>query len=154
MYYSTLLRLGVPFSSVPYGRLAEDPVSALQRMCEICELDYFPGKEKFWEQTSHHAFGSRGTRLQVRGEKDEGFQNIGVYPEDFELKFASQYSEGKADPRIALLADELERRSIFSSDYPVDVSFRRPLLMPHWYYAIKARRKIQRHFPSQWAYDQ
>jgi hypothetical protein len=51
------------FVSVKYRNLATSPSDFLQDLCREVGIEYFPGKEKFWEaDTRHFLFGSGSVR--------------------------------------------------------------------------------------------
>lgn len=48
---------------ISYEDLVTDPPDVLKRLCDALDYPYFEGKERFWEDISHHLYGSLSTRI-------------------------------------------------------------------------------------------
>jgi hypothetical protein len=67
-YYENALRAGMRPIAINYDWLVREIDTALPMLCERLGIEYFTGKERFWERTHHQLFGSFGPRSQMFAE--------------------------------------------------------------------------------------
>ena len=152
-YYRRVLDIGLPFVSIAFRDLVERPAETVKRICAVAGLDYFTGKENFWEHHSHHLFGSSGTRAQRERGIAEVRSNNGFSAEfvaglpDLSAKLAST-------PGLTKMVDALRRRDVFETVGPMWHRFEAPLLKPAWYYERRLKRAYRRIFPQRWEFMQ
>jgi len=148
-YYARLFECNLPLVGVQYADLATDPAGTLRNLCSVVGLPYFSGKERFWEKTHHHLFGSLGVRKQLTS----------PHPEIRYESFSQEFS--RVLPRLAGLASEATEvlsiltrlrkidhraakgRNLFSKGGPLP---NRPL----WYYRARLSYMRKRFFPERW----
>lgn len=152
-YYQRIIALGIPFYAVEFGRLSREPQQLLKRMCDITGLGWFDGKEAFWKGEHHHLFGSMGTRKQsVAG--DGQIRAEETFSPEFEQAIPEIQAQLDAIPGLAKVVTQLKERDIETVDATSLPSFRRPDLMPFWYYERALKRIVRRRFPQQWHLEQ
>lgn len=54
------------FVAVSLESLLRKPAEGLRKLCEELRLDYFPGKEEFWNFEHHHFAGARSVKQALR----------------------------------------------------------------------------------------
>jgi len=69
-YYKTYLYYIKDFRSVSYKQLVKEP-KVLELLCNYLQIDYFIGKEKFWQKEHHTFFGNRRARVHTDNLKPE-----------------------------------------------------------------------------------
>lgn len=146
-YYKRFFDSGLPYIAVNYNRLVASPASTLEKLCHALDLDYFPGKERFWEKQHHQIFGSLGTRRQV--EKGESLiRRNESYPHDFERLIPSiRYS----DENNTLLRSILVKLNASDLIY---VGHSGVIRKPAWYYLLRMKYMFRRYFPEHWKHNQ
>jgi hypothetical protein len=146
-YYKELLQTGLPFYTVKYEDLANDPSKILESICEKTGMNYFKGKEDFWLGEHHFLFGSHGIRQQLRKsqsfiykaeKKNDGFYNY--LKENEESLFKSVHN-------FKHVENILEINDINNIKDIVPLH-RESLHKPYWYYIKKIGRAIKRYFPD------
>lgn len=150
-YHNRLLKLGLPFRAVSYRELTRTPGETLAKICSLVGMNYSNGQERAAKVQSHHTFGSFGLRRQL----EEGGLSMSAEPcfsSDFEKVKASLEGQIARDGEVSEILHQLERRHIDSAtsaqrDGAED--FRRPIVMPVWYYSSKAKGAIRRLFPQE-----
>lgn len=147
-YHGCLLKLGLPFSAVSYRELATGPGKTLADICSRIGMTYECGQERAARVQSHHAFGSFGLRRQL----DDGALRVRAEPDfsnDFEREREALEAQIAQDGEVSDVLGELERRHVDREPREKAVeTFRRPFVMPAWYYALKAKGAIRRVFPQ------
>ena len=142
-YYKNILSVGLPIYSINHDDLINEPIKVLKRIDEITGVNYYEGKERFWEHQNYHfLFGSYGVRQQVR----MGQSNI--YHEKIDEQYEQFYELNKAkilDVADSIhVLDEISRNSIFIENYKKEsLNIYKPL----WYYYKKLGRSILKYFP-------
>jgi hypothetical protein len=93
--------LGETIITIKYRGLAKNPVEKLTALCETIGIDYFDGKEKFWQnQHKHFLFGSGTVRNSDR---------LVYYEEQFDksvlehLKRSFNYEDEKTKKVLSIL---------------------------------------------------
>jgi hypothetical protein len=71
-YYRRFLSVAPHWQSVPYRDLARSPAETLEGLCTVLDIEYHPGKERFWERRQHTLWGSESVKLHLleRGTPD------------------------------------------------------------------------------------
>lgn len=64
-YYQYFIDLGIPFIAVSIDDLLQDPPKYLEMLCNATGINYYSGKEFFWEKQQHQLFGSPSVREAV-----------------------------------------------------------------------------------------
>lgn len=63
-YYKILFSITDQWYSVRYRDLAKFPAQTLESLCNVIDIEYFPGKELFWKKIHHNLFGSNTVKFQ------------------------------------------------------------------------------------------
>jgi len=148
-YYSKFLDAGLPFRSVYFNALVNDPKRKLEEVCDAVGMPYFSGKENFWERQHHYLFGSQGTYEQVV-DKQSSIRGSEEFPPGFAEHVDDLSRRIARDSTIQSILKRLEEAEISSSR---DFSPAEQVLLPAkprpvWYYALKARQVARRYFPN------
>ena len=150
-YYSKFLRLEIPFVSVRYSELVQSPSKKLKELCNFIGMDYFPGKENFWQKKHHHLFGSLGVRKQIESGNSRIESDI-KYPEEFNVLINSIKQNIEKDTvvkKIITKLNEMEVSKIDPRDFDVN-KYDLKLLYPLWYYYDIIKALFRRRFPQKW----
>lgn len=150
-YHDRLLRLGLPFLVVSYRELIRAPRKTLADICSRIGMVYESGQERATRVQSHHAFGSFGVRRQLDG-GELGIRANPNFSGDFARLSEALESRIARDGEVLDILGELERRRVDQAPREhASMDFRRPLVMPAWYYASRLKGAIRRVFPQQFA---
>lgn len=152
-YHNSLTGLGIPFVTIPFRKLTENPSHTLQLICKYVGMPYFEGQEDFWNHQSHHLFGSMGTRKQVEAGESVIRSQKG-FTEEFEAILPELNSQIVSDQELQNLLIILAESELSTSDKVESKPFERPLLMPLWYYVRKTKIFVRRYFPQKWHLEQ
>lgn len=152
-YHNALLDLGVPFVTIPFRELSEKPGHILEKICKYVGMPYFEGKERFWNHSSHHLFGSMGTRKQVEEGKSMVRSQKG-FTKEFEAILPEIDDRIASDEELLNLLDHLKQRDIANASNRTEKPFVRPSVMPLWYYVRRAKITARRYFPQKWHLEQ
>lgn len=149
-YYKRFFQMGLPYISLDYNKLAVEPAATLKKACDILDIPYFQGKERFWEKKyHHHLFGSLGTRRQVESSKSK-ISKQKVYPSTFKNNLKQYQKDIREDQAFQDIISKLEDgEKGISKGFP-NLS----IMKPYWYYMLKGKQKIRQRFPKKWKYDQ
>ena len=147
-YYGRLSRIGLPLIAVNYGDLVRQPSLKLAEICRAIGMEYFEGKERFWEKTAHHLYGSPSVRRQAEA-KESTIQAMVDMSPDFadQARFVEQ-TLGQ-DTEMKRLIEFLRRHDVSNVDAgprPQRFIPRHPL--PPWYYWQRAKQCYRRRFPG------
>ena len=121
----------------------------ISEICSHIGMNYRSGQEVAAGVKPHHLFGSFGLRTQL----EEGELRIKAKP-----NFSSDFERGREvleariaqDYQVSYILDELETRRVDRAPHDKLVpSFNRPLVMPAWYYAQRAKGVLRRAFPAE-----
>lgn len=153
IYYERLLSLEIPFLSIEYGQLAGEPERLVKRICELTGLEWFDGKERFWEGNHHHLFGSKGTRNQSDA-GDSQIRRKELFPSEFKEEISKIQKSLEAFSGLQDVLYELKARDIETLGFDGLSPYRRPRVMPSWYYERAVKRMFRRQFPQKWHLDQ
>lgn len=152
-YNRRILKLGLPFVSVSLEELAADPSRKLSTICAAIGMEYFPGKENFWERRHCHLFGSLGVRRQVESghSQIESADQASPYPQEFldaaEAELRKRNNRRKLyEIYKRIMANEVDKVDGYRGEpQPLDRA-----LYPWWYYGQLLKSKYQKHFPQRW----
>jgi hypothetical protein len=155
LYYARFFETGLPFLSVSYDELVQDPDQKLEAVCKLVGLDYFPGKERFWEKRQHHLFGSGGVREQVvraNSRIDSGDSLPTAFLQEVKrLGFDLQRDQEVQNILENLAKREVSRQSRIEGALLQDKhESHRGRIQPLWYYEQWIRRIYKRRFPDPW----
>jgi len=146
LYYRRLIELGLPFVTVGFRDLVEDPAGIVEALCAHLGMRHFPGKEEFRRHRSHHLFGSQGTRRQQEAGRP-GIRSDPGYGAEFEPVLAEIAPVLAADPDLSRLLVELKARDFRRASAVPAAPFVRPAVMPTWYHVGRLKRAWHRRFP-------
>jgi hypothetical protein len=140
-YYARLAQLGLPYATVNYHRLSSAPAEQLACASRIAGIEYFPGKEQFWNRTHHLLFGNLSTRQQI-GRSDAEIREGGGFPLEFQKQLEM----------VRPLLDSPVLRDLESRLEALDVSRMTPeqvrvmrirRVQPVWHYRHRLRDKLR-----------
>ncbi len=149
-YLGRLLKLGISFIALSYNELARDPAEKLKQVCKAVGMDYFEGKERFWEKEHHHLFGSHHTRVQVQ----EGSSSIRPredYDPGFREKAQMIDEANRKDEEIQNILSSLSNKEASTLAAASAHNDRVPRINPPWYYRKRARFIYRRYMPERFA---
>ena len=153
-YYECFLKLNIPFVSINLEELTNNPKEQLMRICDVIGMEYFEGKERFWEKQHCHLFGSLGVRKQME-KGDMSIRPEPEFPEEFKSLAQPELEKFERDARMKEIQDKLIERNVNNvSNYdgtPHPVENR---VLPAWYYKDWLRSLFRKHFPQRWDYSQ
>lgn len=90
-YFQTMDR----WVSVRYADLATQPADKLKRLCDRLGIDYFPGKEAYWDRTYHTLFGSFSAKLHLYQRDTNAYASITQERSKYKLKI-----DANSEPEI------------------------------------------------------
>lgn len=93
-----LLGSGLPITTVPCKSLQEKPAHTLAAVCDAIGVQYFPGKEKFWESRLPQ-FGGSPT---ARSTSDKS--GVAVPDSSYPSEFSSLRDEAQAFERVPTIS--------------------------------------------------
>ena len=147
-YYKRFFQSGLEFIALDYNKLVANPAGVLKELCNLMEIPYFEGKERFWEKKHHHIFGSMGTRKQV--EQDESqIKKQEDYLEDFKKNISKIQSLIDKDDNFQQLLSKLIAYEMSISNISSEKKRKKI-----WYYLSKIKQKYSYFFPEKWKYEQ
>lgn len=152
-YYSRFIKLDIPFVSVSLNELVKDPEKKLESICNTIGMEYFTGKERFWEKRHCHLFGSLGVRRQLEG----GNGQIHVdkeFPSDF-LNFAKPLlNKFKKNDKVKHIYNFIKKNEVDSTvEYTGKPKPVKRKNYPLWYYRTTIKSKYRKHYPQKWPYE-
>ncbi len=154
MYYKRFLDLGFPYICISLEELTKDPSAKLKRVCELIGMDYFEGKERFWEKQHCHLFGSIGIRRQM----EKGGMEIIPEPEppaDFFDEARHEVEKLKSDELFIELYEKLmENEADNISGYETASRRRKRVVRPLWYHKDRLKSLYRKFYPQKWEYSQ
>ncbi|WP_321492487.1 hypothetical protein [uncultured Desulfobacter sp.] len=148
-YYKRFFQTGMPFIALDYNKLVAEPSATLERLCNIMDIPFFPGKERFWEKAHHQLFGSRGTRKQVEASSSQ-IRKQEEYPQGFKNIIPLIKTEIANDQ---VFQDILAHLTAHEMQQPDDRT-NHAIHKPTWYYLLMAKQKVRWLFPEKWKYNQ
>ncbi len=147
-YYNRFFHTNIPYITLNYNLLVSEPATSLKKICDLLEIPYFVGKERFWEKEHHHLYGSRGTRKQIEDSKSQ-IKKQEDYQQDYKNIIPKIVIEIKKDKTFQNILMKLRSREM-QSEKPTIIKIHKP----YWYYFSKAKQKLRKQFPERWKYNQ
>lgn len=75
-YHLKYFTIADDWISIKYSDLAKNPPRKLKRLCDVLGLEYWPGKEKYWDKEHHTLFGSNSAKSRLNLSFDDNkFRN-------------------------------------------------------------------------------
>lgn len=151
LYYHNFFQANIPFYSVNYNELASEPVGKLKDICGKLNMEYFEGKERFWEKQHHHLYGSLGIREQLADGYRARIKSVENFPEDFEKHISHLKQRINNDLKILSILEKLEKFEISNDKLENNNSIikfdsQRPIVYPIWYYTNRFKRFYRKLF--------
>lgn len=148
-YYNRFFESNLPFISLNYNELVNDPPKTLNNLCQLLEIPYFEGKERFWEKEHHHLFGSRGTRNQI-GNPNAKIKKSERYPVEFETIIPKIDSDNFKNETFQTILLKLKSNEMKKMNCNLTEG---AICKPYWYYLSKLKQGYRRRFPQKWKHD-
>jgi len=60
--------------SIPYSKLVKYPSNTVSELCDYIGINYFRGKEYFWNFNHHTLFGNRSAKIHLQDKNSEGYK--------------------------------------------------------------------------------
>ncbi|MBA4318319.1 MAG: hypothetical protein C0412_07955 [Flavobacterium sp.] len=149
-YYNRFFQTRLPFVSLNYNNFVANPEHTIQKLCALLGIPYFKDKTNFWEKQHHHVFGSMGTRKQTE-EKASKIMSKEDYPLDYQKIIPQIKEETRNDLLFCNILEKLNYYDLCSHD---EIEKSGEIKKPYWYFILKNKQKIKKHFPEKWKYDQ
>ena len=142
-YYGRFLELELPYTSVRYSDLVNDPARTIRGLCEALEVRYEPGQERYWEgEDHHHAFGSNAPFQNL------GSKTPGIWTREPEPEFLDQWVNLapvlSADEEVQHILRALAANDGSSCPFADGVTLRRPA----WYFKDRGIGLFRRLIPT------
>ena len=153
IYYSKFIDLKIPFYSIFIDDLIAAPNLKIKEICDVIGMPYNEGKEKFWEKEHHYLFGSSNVRKQYYLKTN--YKNVGkiTHPEFTEIQKDIQddiINDKKIQDIITILKNH--EISNYVTDKIVHHEYKKPMIMPFWYYTNIITRRYKRFRPEKSQY--
>jgi hypothetical protein len=145
-YYKSLTASGIPFISVNYNDLVDNPEQILAEIRKLVGMTYRSGKENFWEKNHHFLFRSPGISRQVRN-KNSIIYKRSEWLDEFKLEVDSLTRTVLKNKKLRQILIDMEMNDIGKIHNYVPKRYKKRL-KPIWYYYRTARRIYQRYFPE------
>lgn len=115
-YYKKFEIVGLPYVSVNYDALIKDLPTSFAILCKRLDVEYFEGKENFWDNKIHHFFGSASVRKLYNSSEQKIFYNE-KYVEGFEetRRRVSRIIEKEGE--IKNIYKQLKRKDILDQNF-------------------------------------
>lgn len=110
-YYNQFFDSGLSFRAVNYNELVQNPKDKLSEICKIVGMEYFEGKEKFWNKQHHHLFGSSSVRRQAESRSSK-IQNTENFPTKFLDQVERLSEEIKKDVKVQNILEILKKHDV------------------------------------------
>lgn len=141
-YYNRFFETQLPFVSLNYNKLVADPQSVLKKLCQVLDIPYFDGKERFWEKEHHHLFGSLGTRKQLSS-PNPGIRKTEGYPDEFKAMIPEIEADNLNNKAFQRVIKKLQKNELRLNATSTD-----RILKPYWYYMSKLKQTFRKRFPE------
>ena len=146
-YYQQLLETGLPFITVEYAALAKSPSDTLRHLCERLGIDYFEGKENYWQKEMHHFFGSNSVIQTYESDVPE-IKATEKFREDFIPLIEKIETDVANDQILSSITKTLEDRNILKEND--SVLEKSKVYRPLWYYRRKLKAIYRKRFPQEY----
>jgi len=151
-YYSRFLQTNLPFVSLSYNELVQDPSQKVKQLCKIVGMEYFPGKERFWEKHHHLLYGSGGLRKQLQQGVSE-IKSQEIFSPEFMDKISELSEEIQGDTQVQDILRILKQSEVTNHSTKMSTLYTDSHLpdskRPLWYYTKWLKRIYRKRFPQQ-----
>ncbi len=147
-YHQRLFQLNPALCSVNQDDLVRDPQTILAQICTLVGMEYFEGKERFWEKTHHHLFGSNGARRQVESGESR-LKPRGDFSPEFADSLATLERQIENDDEVQQILHKISSLDVMRGDGQADLSVHVAPAPPYpvWCYLMRMQTAVQRYFP-------
>jgi hypothetical protein len=154
-WYKLFFEIKLPFISVSYNGLIENPSKKLRDICNITGINYMAGMKRFWEKQHHHLFGSLGTRKQLISNQPSKIHSKREFPPDFQMHANKIRQSIHKDTEIQGILNNLEQSevSVVTKEYFQLNTYSKPMIYPWWYYLKKVKQVYKKRFPDNWPFE-
>ncbi len=144
-YYGNIIKSGLPFYSIKYEDFVNDTSKVLKRLCEIIDIPYFEGKERFWEKEHHFLYGSYGVKKQILN-KNSTIIREEPKPEKFKPQMLEAQNYISQDKTLSSIVNSLSKYDIMNEN--VEDSRSDKIIKPFYYYFLQMKRLYRKMFPA------
>lgn len=75
-YHTLYFNVATTWNSIRYADLARNPAKKLEALCRSIDIEYFPGKEKYWNKVHHSLFGSHSAKIHLHDKSSDMFASL------------------------------------------------------------------------------
>lgn len=93
----TTLQLFENYKLVDVGNLIAQPRIKTRHLCEQLKIDYFPGKQRYWEWQHAHLSGAKMQRQHIRNPETGKFRKSGGFKSNFDIDRARIFIKPNRD---------------------------------------------------------
>ena len=149
LYYKKYFETKLPFISVHYDQLVENPNNVLRCLCKAIEMPFFKRKNKFWEKKHHYFFGSGGVSRLLRS-KNPSIRGNEAFSDDFKSLIPTMNENISNDTFLQSMINILESNNVFNKNqqfkmedsklrFPLAYHYRRLI---QWYKKFRLEKNI------------
>ncbi|OYW11412.1 MAG: hypothetical protein B7Z55_19355 [Planctomycetales bacterium 12-60-4] len=131
-YFQQLRATRLPVVTLSYDQLVAEPEAQLRQLGNLLGIEYFPGKERFWEHKHHLAFGNEGTRLTLK-DIAPAIRQREPYPDEFLAHFR-RLEISSHMPELNALQSWLDDHDVSRRQTMDWSAWESPWAAPWWYY--------------------
>ncbi len=143
--------------SVRYQNLAKDPSEKLKTLCDLIGIEYFSGKENYWEKTHHTLFGNYSAKIHLHNRNSNIYSQHEAYLKRRKRRFSNTqlleithhksiyYEEGAKNP----LPSDIKEKSLNSHTFDKIIKILESSEVNHyqWDENLISRKEGFRHGP-------
>ncbi len=144
-YYKRFLSTGIPFLTIDFGELTQNPILNLKRVYKLLDLEWRDDSHQFWKKEHCYLFGNPGLHKQLKSD-NFSVKVQSEFPEEFLEAADPILNKLESSYEFKFIWEQLVDRSINSVEYidgtPVPY---KPVIHPIWYnkrVLIKAYRRV------------
>lgn len=154
-WYKLFFEIKLPFISVSYTGLIDNPSKKLRDICNITGINYREGMKRFWEKQHHHLFGSLGTRKQLISNQPPKIRSQREFPPDFQMHADKIRQTINNDTEIQMILKKLEEFEVsaVTKEYFQFSTYSKPMIYPWWYYLKRVKQIYKKRFPDNWPFE-
>lgn len=115
-YHRRLINSGAEFVTVKYDELVRRPSSKLRTLCRHIGINYFEGKEEFWNYDFDIAGSSPG--VQKQAERGSSHLTLETHPPEFERVAKSVRNTVRRRRAVRRVLSKLEEREVSNVHIP------------------------------------
>lgn len=112
-YYGNIIKSGLPFYSVKYESFVNDTSTVLKKLCEVIDMPYFEGKDRFWEKEHHFLYGSYGVKKQILNKTSMIIREESK-PEEFNQVMTEVQDYISKDENLSLIINSLSKYDVLN----------------------------------------